>query len=84
MITSESERKGWSRHESKDDPRYAGSEHRHSLRSAGRGRSVSKLGWDGETMMRLRNRWRWSELFYCLCCHPELGRRPEILKGRGG
>ncbi len=72
------------RHEGEDCPRCDGSGYRARKHCAGCGESAGRPGRGGKALMGLRNGRGRKQPFYCLGCHPELGRGPEMLLGMGG
>ena len=72
------------RHEGEDCPRCDGSGYRPRRRCAGCGEPAGRPSQGGKALMRLRNRRGLHQPFYCLGCHPELGRGPGGLEGMGG
>ena len=71
------------RHEGEGCPRCDGSGYRPRNRCAGCGEPAGKPSLGGKALIGLRNPRRRSQPFYCLGCHPELGRGPAMLKEVG-
>ena len=71
------------RHESEDCPRCDGSGYRPRKYCAGCGEPAGRPSQSGKALMGLRNRRERDQPFYCLGCHPELGRGPAVLEGMG-
>ncbi len=72
------------RHEDKDCPRCDGSGFRPLKYCAGCGESAGRPSQGGKALMGLRNRRGRDQPFYCLGCHPELGRGLATLERMGG
>jgi hypothetical protein len=72
------------RHEGEACPRCDGSGFRPLRHCARCGEPAGRPSQGGKALMGLRNRWGWDQPFYCLGCHPELGRRPAMLEEIGG
>ena len=60
-----------------------GSGYRARRRCAECGEPAGKPSQGGNALVGLRNRRGWDQPFYCLGCHPELGRGPAVLEGMG-
>ena len=71
------------RHEGEDCPRCEGSGYRPRKYCAGCGASAGRPSQGSKALMGLRNRRGRDQPFYCLGCHPELGRGPAVLEGMG-
>ena len=71
------------RHEGERCPRCDGSGHRSRVYCAECGQPAGKPSQGGNALVGLRNRRGWDQPFYCLGCHPELGRGPAVLEGMG-
>jgi hypothetical protein len=71
------------RHEGEGCPRCDGSGYRPRRYCAGCGEPAGRPSQGGKVLMGLRNRRGREQPFYCLGCHPELGRGPAVLEGRG-
>ena len=71
------------KHESEDCPRCDGSGYRHSGLWAGCGAPAARPSQDGKALICVCNRRGRDQPFYCLGCHPELGRGPVVLEGMG-
>ncbi len=71
------------RHEGEDCPRCDGSGFRPRRYCAGCGEPSGRPSQGGKALMGLRNRRGRDQPFYCLDCHPELGRGPAVLEGMG-
>ena len=71
------------RHEGEACPRCDGSGYRPRVRCAGCGEPAGRPNQGGKALMGLRNHRGWDQPFYCLGCHPELGRGPGVLEGMG-
>ncbi len=69
------------RHEGEDCPRCDGSGDRPRKHCAGCGEPAGRPGRGGKALMGLRNRRGRNQPFYCLNCHPELGRALAVLEG---
>ena len=72
------------RHEGEGCPRCDGSGFRPRRHCVGCGESSGWPSQGGKALMGLRNRWGRDQSFYCLGCHPELGRGSALLEGVGG
>jgi hypothetical protein len=72
------------RHKGEDCSRRDGSGYRPRKHCAGCGEPAGWPGGRGKALMALRNRRGRNQPFYCLGCHPELGRGPAMLEGMGG
>jgi hypothetical protein len=72
------------RHEDEDCPRCDGSEYRPRKHCAGCGEPAGRPGRGGKALVALRNRRERNQPFYCLNCHPELGRGLKMLEEMGG
>ena len=70
-------------HEDEDCPRCDGSEYRPRKHCAGCGELAGRPSRGGKALVALRNRRERNQPFYCLGCHPELGRGPAVLVGMG-
>jgi hypothetical protein len=62
------------RHEGEDCPRCDGSGFRPRKRCSGCGEPSGRPSAGGKALLRLRNNRDRSGPFYCMSCHPELGR----------
>lgn len=71
------------RHEGEHCPRCNGSGYRPRRHCAGCGELAGRPSQGGKVLMGLRNRRDREQPFYCLGCHPELGRGPAVLEGMG-
>ena len=71
------------RHEGERCPRCDGSGYRPRNRCAGCGEPAGKPSLGCKALIGLRNPRRRSQPFYCLGCHPELGRGPVMLEWVG-
>jgi hypothetical protein len=71
------------RHEDEECPCCDGSGYRPRKYCAGCGEPAGRPSQGGKALMGLRNRRGWDQPFYCLGCHPELGRGPAVLEGMG-
>ena len=71
------------KHEGEDCPRCDGSGYRPRVHCAGCGAPAAQPSQDGKALIRVRNRRGRDQPFYCLGCHPELGRGPAVLEGMG-
>ena len=71
------------RHEGEACPRCDGSGYRPRKYCAGCGEPAGRLSQGGKALIGLRNRRGRNQPFYCLGCHPELGRGPAVLEGMG-
>jgi hypothetical protein len=69
------------RHEGEDCLRCDGSGYRPRKHCAGCGEPAGRPSREGKALMGLRNRRGRNQPFYCLNCHPELGRGLEMLDG---
>ncbi len=72
------------RHEDERCSRCDGSGHRPRGNCARCGQPAGRPSQGGKALMGFRNRRGWDQPFYCLACHPELGRGPAVLEGMGG
>ncbi len=72
------------RHEGEDCPRCDGSAYRLRRHCTGCGEPAGRPSQGGKALMGLRNRRGRDQPFYCLGCHPELGRGSALLEGVGG
>jgi hypothetical protein len=68
------------RHEDEGCPRCDGSGFRPRKYCAGCGVPAGRPSQGGKALIGLRNRRGWDQPFYCLGCHPELGRGLPILE----
>jgi hypothetical protein len=71
------------RHEGRDCLRCDGSGYRPHICCAECGQPAGRPSQGGKALMGLSNRRRRDQPFYCLDCHPELGREPVVLEGIG-
>ena len=71
------------RHEGEDCPRCDGSGYRLRVHCAGCTEPAGRPSQGGKALIGLRNRRRQDQPFYCLGCHPELGRGLAVLEGMG-
>jgi predicted amidophosphoribosyltransferase len=72
-----------SRHEGENCPRCDASGYRQRRYCAGCGEPAGRPSRGGKALMGLRNRRGWDQPFYCLGCHPELGRGGlAVLEGK--
>jgi len=71
------------RHEGEGCPRCDGSGYRPRNRCAGCGEPAGQPSRGGKALIGLRNFHGRDQPFYCLGCHPELGRGPVMLEGEG-
>jgi hypothetical protein len=71
------------RHEGEECPCCDGSGYRPRKYCAGCGEPAGRPSQGGKALMGLRNRRGWDQPFYCLGCHPELGRGPAVLERMG-
>jgi hypothetical protein len=72
------------RHEGEDCPRcYGGSGYRPRVHCAGCTEPAGRPSQGGKALIGLRNRRGRDQPFYCLGCHPELGRGLAVLEGMG-
>ena len=71
------------RHEGEDCRRCDGSGYRARRRCAECGEPAGKPSQGGKALVGLRNCRGWHQPFYCLGCHPELGRGPAALEEMG-
>jgi hypothetical protein len=69
------------RHEREDCPRCDGSGYRPRKHCGGCDEPAGRPGRGGKALMALRNRRGRNQPFYCLGCHPELGRALAVLEG---
>ena len=72
------------RHEGEECTRCDGSGYRPHSHCTGCGEPAGRPGRGGKVLMGLRNRRGRDQPFYCLGCHPELGRGPAVLEGMDG
>ena len=73
------------RHEGEGCPRCDGSGYRPHSHCAGCNEPVGRPSQGGgKALLGLRNRRVRDQPFYCLDCHPELGKGPAVLEGMGG
>ncbi len=72
------------RHEGEGCPRCDGSAYRLRRHCVGCGELSGRPSQGGKALMGLRNRRGRDQPFYCLGCHPELGRGSALLEGVGG
>ena len=72
------------RHEGEPCPRCDGSGYRPRKRCAGCGTPSGRPSEGGKALISFRNSRGWEQPFYCLGCHPELGRGLAVLKRLGG
>jgi len=72
------------RHEGEGCARCDGKGYRPHSYCAGCGEPAGRPSQGGKALLGLRNRRGWDQSFYCLECHPELGRGPAVLEGMGG
>src|SRR5919199_2284580 len=68
------------RHEDEGCPRCDGSGFRPRKYCTGCGVPAGRPSQGGKALIGLRNRRGWDQPFYCLGCHPELGRGLPILE----
>ena len=71
-------------HEGEACSRCDGRGYRSHKHCAGCGEPAGRPSQGGKALLGLRNRRGWDQPFYCLSCHPELGRGPELLNRIGG
>ena len=71
------------RHEGERCPRCNGSGYRSRSHCAECGELAGRPSRGGRALVGLRNRRGRDQPFYCLGCHPELGRGPRVLEGMG-
>ena len=71
------------RHEGERCPRCNVSGYRLRKHCAGCGEPAGRPGQGGKALVGLHNRRGWNQHFYCLACHPGLGRGLTLL-GRMG
>jgi hypothetical protein len=69
------------RHEGENCLRCDGSGHRLLRRCDGCGAPAGRPSQGGKALLGLRNRRGRDQPFYCLGCHPELGRRIAVPEG---
>ena len=72
------------RHEGEGCPRCDGRAYRPRNRCAGCGEPAGRPSRGGKALMGLRKQRGRNQPFYCLGCHPQLGRGPVMLKEVGG
>ena len=72
------------RHEAEGCPRCDGSGYRPRGHCARCGEPAGPPGQGGKALMGLRNRRGRDQIFYCLSCHPELGRGLDMLERMEG
>ena len=72
------------RHEGEGYPRCDGSGYRPCRYCAGCGEPAGRPSQGGRALVGLRNRRGRAQPFYCLNCHPELGRGPAVLETTDG
>jgi hypothetical protein len=72
------------RHEGERCPRCDGSGYRSRIYCTECGEPAGRPGRGGKALMGLRNRRGGDQPFYCLDCHPELGRGLAVLEEMGG
>ena len=72
------------RHEGERCPRCDGSGYRSRIYCTECGEPADRPGRGGKALMGLRNRRGGDQPFYCLDCHPELGRGLAVLEAMGG
>ena len=72
------------RHERERCPRCDGSAYRSRIYCTECGEPAGRPGRGGKALMGLRNRRGGDQPFYCLDCHPELGRGLAVLEEMGG
>ena len=72
------------RHEGESCFRCDGNGYRPRRHCAECGTPAGQPSQGGHALMGLRNRRGRDQPFYCLECHPELGRGPAVLEGMGG
>jgi hypothetical protein len=68
------------RHEGERCTRCDGSGYRPRTHCAGCGQPAGRTSRGGKALMGLRNRRGRDQPFYCLSCHPELGRGVAVLE----
>ena len=71
------------RHKGEACPRCDGSGYRTRKYCTGCGEPAGRPSQGGKALMGLRNRRGRDQPFYCLHCHPELGRGVAVLEGMG-
>ena len=71
------------RHEDEDCPRCYGSGYRPRVHCARCTEPAGRPSQGGKALIGLRNRRGRDQPFYCLGCHPELGRGLAVLEGMG-
>ena len=72
------------RHEEENCPRCDGSGYRPHGHCAECGEPAGRPSRGGTALVGLFNRQEWDQHFYCLDCHPELGRGLAVLEEMGG
>ena len=72
------------RHEGEGCPRCDGSGYRPRRYCTECGEPAGRPSQGGKALVGLRNRRGRNQPFYCLNCHPELGRGPEMLERMDG
>jgi len=72
------------RHEGEGCPRCDGSGFRLRRYCTGCGEAAARPSQGGKALIGLRNRRGWDQPFYCLDCHPELGRGVVMLENMCG
>ena len=71
------------RHEDEGCPRCDGSGYRPHSYCAGCGEPAGRPSQGGKVLVGFRNHRGRDQSFYCLDCHPEVGRGPAVLEGMG-
>ncbi len=72
------------RHEGELCPRCDGSGYRFRIYCTECGEPAGRPSQGGKALMGLRNRRGREQIFYCLSCHPKLGRRLDMLERMEG